>query len=99
MLLLRDRPAVEVSAADIARSSGLTPPGLYLYFESVSDIVIAKLQEVKLIHPRFMDLLQRPWRESTLFEQALDFVHSYVEFWNFHESALRYRNLMSDEGD
>lgn len=99
MLLLRDSPSGDVSASDVARACGLTPPALYLYFSGVPDVVLARLEEIDELPHRHLELLEEPWRKDQMFEQAREFVHAYADYWQTYGTPLRYRNIMSQRGD
>jgi AcrR family transcriptional regulator len=99
MLLLRTTPYIELSAADVARACNLTPPALYLYFKGIPEIVLARLDEIKGLHHRFMDIVERPWPPDTAVSMAEAFMASYVHYWTEFGVALRYRNFMSEQGD
>jgi AcrR family transcriptional regulator len=97
--LMRSKPPHKVSAADIARACGLTPPGLYLYFDGVPEIMLARLEEIAALEQPFVATLARSWNQESLWDNARVFVHTYANFWREHEIALRYRNLRADQGD
>jgi AcrR family transcriptional regulator len=97
--MLRDSPGGDISSADVARAVGLTPPALYLYFEGVQDVVLARLEEIKAEEHPYLDLLDKPWSEDQLTEDALAFLHAYAEYWRANNEVLRYRNMMSERRD
>jgi AcrR family transcriptional regulator len=99
MLLLRTTPYIELAAADVARACDLTPPALYLYFKGIPEIVLARLDEIKGLHHRFMDIVEQPWTAENAVSMAEAFMVSYVNYWTEFGVALRYRNFMSEQGD
>jgi AcrR family transcriptional regulator len=99
MMLLRSTTYNELSAADVARASDLTPPALYLYFKGIPEIVLARLEEIKGLHHRYLDILNKPWEGKDALPMARSFVEAYVDYWTEFGVALRYRNFMSEQGD
>jgi AcrR family transcriptional regulator len=97
--MLRDSPGGDISAADVARAVGLTPPALYLYFEGVPDVVLARLEEIKAETYPYLEMLDRPWSQERLAEDALAFIQAYADYWRYNSEVLRYRNMMSERRD
>lgn len=97
--MLRDSPSGDISAADVARTVGLTPPALYLYFEGVPDVVLARLEEIKTEAYSYIEMLDRPWSQDRLAEDALAFIQAYADYWRSNGEVLRYRNMMSERRD
>jgi AcrR family transcriptional regulator len=97
--LLRDTPGGRVSSADVARAAGLTPPALYLYFEGVPEVMLARLEEIRQAHNDYIDLLDKPWSSDSLLQDATHFLSAYSEYWRTNYTVLHYRNVMSDQGD
>jgi AcrR family transcriptional regulator len=99
MMLLRSTPYNELSAADVARASDLTPPALYLYFKGIPEIVLARLEEIKGLHHRYLDILEQPWEGEDALPMAKAFMMAYVNYWTEFGVPLRYRNFMSEQDD
>lgn len=99
VLLLRNSVAGKISAADVARACGLTPPALYLYFDGVPEIILARLAEIDTLPHSFLDALDNDCTEDQLFEQCRKVMHAYAEYWREFDTPLQYRNMMSEHGD
>ena len=99
MMLLRRTPYIELSAADVARASDLTPPALYLYFKGIPEIVLARLDQIKQLHHRYLYILEQPWESENALPMAKAFMAAYVDYWTEFGVPLRYRNFMSEQGD
>ena len=99
MTLLAKTPYMELSAADVARGCGLTPPALYLYFNGIPEIVLARLAEIKSSEHPYAKHLNQLWEGSDALGMARAFMMAHVTYWRAHGVALRYRNFMSEQGD
>lgn len=97
--LLETVPLRELRVAEIARSAGTSPATFYLYFNDVSDVVLAALAELSQSTPELMRIAQGDWSRDHAFATARVLVAAYIEFWQSHATLFRIRNLTAEEGD
>lgn len=97
--LLGRMPLRELRVTDIARAAATSPATFYLYFEDVTDAVLAVIEELSQSTPRILAIVQEPWEPSRALEHAQILVGAYVEHWDTHRAVYRVRNLAADEGD
>lgn len=96
--LLRTKPLLELSVADIAKEANASPATFYLYFPDVSEAVLALVAELTQSTPQLMFLAAASGR-AVDDEKAQEFVQSYIAYWRSHGPLFRVRNLAADEGD
>jgi AcrR family transcriptional regulator len=97
--LLRSKPLRELSVADIAKRARTSASTFYLYFEDVSDAVLAVIGEVTQSTPRLLALAAGRGDGEGGEDGALAFVQAYIEEWRLHDALFRVRDLAADEGD
>ena len=97
--LLRTTPVRDLRVAEIAKAAHTSTSTFYLYFQDVSEAVLAVASGVSQSTPEFMALLNTPWEPDTAYDRAQNFVESYVDYWRAHTAVFRVRNLAADEGD
>lgn len=97
--LLNATPLRELRVAQIVRLAGTSAATFYVYFNDVSEAVLALIGELSQSPPNMLALIGEPWRGEGALDRAHEFVAAYVEHWQTHAAAFRVRNLASDEGD
>jgi len=97
--LLRRKPLLEISVAEIAAEARTSTSTFYLYFRDVLEAVLAAVDEVTQSPPELTTLLEGPRGEPFALEKAQAFLERYTAHWQEHRALFRVRNLASDEGD
>jgi AcrR family transcriptional regulator len=97
--LLEKRSIMEVTVADIAAAAGTSASAFYVYFDDVTEVVLAVARNIEQITPDIKALLSEAWTPDNSMDKALLLVKAYVAFWQEHHAILRIRNLAADEGD
>lgn len=97
--LLRTRPLLELSVADIAKGAETSPATFYLYFPDVSEAVLAVISEISQSTPHLLALATAAGEGPDGDLKAQEFVHAYIAHWRNHGPLFRVRNLAADEGD
>jgi AcrR family transcriptional regulator len=98
--LLRTRPLLELSVADIAKTAETSPATFYLYFSDVSVAVLGVISQYTQSTPALMSLaasVGRGGEDADL--RAQEFVQAYIAHWRNYGPLFRVRNLAADEGD
>ncbi len=97
--LLNFTPLRDLRAAQIVRVAGTSAATFYVYFNDVSEAVLALLGEYTQSTPKLLALVSKPWVGEGAFDHAHEFAAAYVEHWQQHQAVFRLRNLASDQGD
>ena len=97
--LIRTKPLRELTISDITRLAKTSTSTFYLYFQDVSEAVLALAGAVSQSTPELLGLLLTPWGARTAHQQAQAFADSYIETWIRNRDLFRVRNLAADEGD
>ncbi len=92
--------ADQVSLSAIARRASLGMTSLYLYFNDLTELLLALLEPViDGARLEFSDLLGKQWDDERLGEQCRAFLDAYYRFWAGNSRLLHLRNSMADSGD
>jgi AcrR family transcriptional regulator len=97
--MLRTTPVRDLRVAEIAKAANTSTSTFYLYFQDVSEAVLAVANGVSQSTPEFMAQLDSAWEPERAFMRAQTLVESYVDHWTAHAAVFRVRNLAADEGD
>lgn len=97
--LLRTMSAVSLTAAAIARHAKTSSATFYVYFDDVSDVVLALAAEASDDIDDVMAVLAT-WRGGQATEEgARAFFAVYRAYWDAHRAILGIRNMEADRGD
>jgi AcrR family transcriptional regulator len=98
--LLAGPADVQITLSAVARNAGLGMTSLYLYFNDLTELLLAVLEPVMATtEERYVSLLRDHWPEEELGARALAFVTAYHGFWVQHSRLLHLRNNMADQRD
>jgi len=97
--LLKTTPLRDLRVAHIVRQAETSSATFYVYFNDVSEAVLALIGELTQSPPNLLGLFDARWEPDQAMDRAHEFVASYVDHWEAHASLFRLRNLASDEGD
>ncbi len=97
--LIEKRSIRDLKVTEITAFAGLSNATFYIYFDDVTDVVLALALEVKQITPVIEELLAQPWAPEDALRNARVIVQAYMSFWDQHQAVLRLRNLAAEEGD
>ena len=98
--LIAEDSDVPLSCSAIARRAALSISSLYVYFNDLSQIILALLEPVKASAGEMITTYIRPrWSDETLDEDCRAFVAAYLAFWQRHAPLLHLRNSMADFHD
>ncbi|MGE3690858.1 MAG: TetR/AcrR family transcriptional regulator [Novosphingobium sp.] len=89
-----------ISLSAIARRCSLGMTSLYLYFNDLTELLLALLQPVvDQAGQEFSELLSGSWDDERLAEHCRAFLDAYYQFWSRNAHLLHLRNSMADSGD
>lgn len=97
--LLGAKALRDISVADIAKLAKSSKTNFYLYFADASEAVLAALQQVSERRPVFNAMERCLARAGRCDEMALEFVTTYITWWQSNRAVFRVRNIAADEGD
>ena len=97
--LLQVRGAFGLRVVDITREVGLSPATFYQYFPDVEAAILVLADEASDEAQFLAALLERSWHDADGEAHALEFVRSFVDYWDRHRAVLRVRDLRAEEGD
>ncbi|MBV9842357.1 MAG: TetR/AcrR family transcriptional regulator [Sphingomonadaceae bacterium] len=97
--LLQTMSAVSLTATAIARKASTSSATFYVYFDDVSDVVLALAREASedlgAVHA-----VLAAWRAGKDTQVgARDFFEIYRAYWDRHRAILGIRNMEADRGD
>lgn len=98
--IVAEGTADQVSLSAIARRSGLGMTSLYLYFNDLTELLLALLDPViDGARQEFSVLLGQHWDDERLAQRCREFLDAYYRFWAGNSRLLHLRNSMADSGD
>jgi AcrR family transcriptional regulator len=97
--LLAAETYLDLKVASIAKAAGVSNATFYLYFQDVSEVILAAIRQIPISTPEFMAFWGDDADESTVEERAHLFVRRYIALWHDNRALFRVRNLAADEGD
>lgn len=97
--LLESHGLRDLTVAEVARTAETSAATFYVYFEGVTEVVLAALEHADLNQPELMALLDEDLCGERGLKLTRDFVVLYCEIWASHRTVFRVRNLAAEEGD
>lgn len=97
--LLEETRGVAPTSASVARASGTSPAGFYIYFSDVGEALVALLETRGQSLEVVVEHLSEPWPHSEIFDRASRFVNEFMGYWHSNAALLRARNRLADQGD
>lgn len=97
--LLKTTSLRDLAVTQIVRGAQTSVATFYVYFNDVSEAVLALISEHTQSPPSLLALFADPWPDDEAYDRANEFVAAYIENWRSKASLFRVRNLASDEGD
>ncbi len=98
--IVAEGTADQVSLSAIARRASLGMTSLYLYFNDLTELLLALLDPVvDGAREEFADLLGKHWEDDRLGEHCREFLEAFYRFWAGNSRLLHLRNSMADAGD
>jgi AcrR family transcriptional regulator len=97
--LLATRVLRDLTVAEVARVAAISPPSFYVYFDSVSAVVLAALAQVSVSTPDMLADLNSYWSVAETDARTLGFVIAYARHWDQHRPIFTIRNLAAATGD
>src|SRR5690606_24004412 len=83
----------------IVKAAKTSSATFYLYFQDVSEVVLALIGEFNQAPPELFATLAKSWTGARGRKLAEEFVEIYIETWRARSALLRVRNMACDEGD
>jgi AcrR family transcriptional regulator len=98
--LLAGPPDTPITLSAVAREASLGMTSLYLYFNDLTELLIAQLSAtMALAEEAYTGHLRGHWPDDTLGQHCLRFVEAYHAFWVRHSRILHLRNSYADGSD
>jgi AcrR family transcriptional regulator len=89
-----------ISLSAVAREASLGMTTLYLYFNDLTELLLAVLEPIiASAEDSYLAHLRTPWPDDSLGEHCLNFVEAYHEYWVRHSRILHLRNSFADNND
>lgn len=93
-------PDAQLTLSAVARQAGLGMTSLYLYFNDLTELLLAALEPVMATaEGAYVAQLRDHWADDQIGERAFAFVGAYHAFWVKHSRLLHLRNSMADRQD
>ncbi|MEN2788462.1 TetR/AcrR family transcriptional regulator [Sphingomonas oligophenolica] len=90
----------QISLSAVARKASLGMTSLYLYFNDLTELLVAALEPVMATaEDSYVSLMRSHWPDAELRTRAREFVGAYHAFWVRHSRLLHLRNNMADRRD
>lgn len=98
--LVADPTAGPVSLSAVARRVSLGMTSLYLYFNDLTELLLAVLEPAMAeAEEAFVWRLRERWPDRELADHCRTFIDDYFAFWERHSRILHLRNSMADQHD
>jgi len=98
--LLAGPPDTAISLSAVAREASLAMTTLYIYFNDLTELLLAVLDPVLAqAEDAYIAHLRTPWPDDGLGQHCVSFVEAYREFWVRHSRILHLRNSLADSMD
>jgi len=97
--LFRERSALDLSVAEIARRAGTSAATFYQYFADVEEAALHLARQAAEEMPAVLDLIDGPWEGEQGLVTAQKIVEAFMHHWEAHHAVLLIRNLAADHGD
>ena len=97
--LLRERSALDLSVAEIARKAETSTATFYQYFKDVEEAALFLAKQAAEEMPAVLELIDGPWGAESGLETARKIVEAFMSHWEAHHAVLLIRNLAADHGD
>lgn len=97
--LLAHRGLRDLKVADIAKEARTSPATFYLYFNDVTEAVLAAVGELSPATPAILALIDVDWGRGDPLPRAREVAAAYAAYWADHAALFHVRNLAADEGD
>lgn len=92
--------AEPVTLSAVARRASLGMTSLYLYFNDLTELLLALLEPVRAeAEAEYVHLLRNRWPDDELAESCRKFVAAHHAYWARHSGLLHLRNSMADAHD
>lgn len=89
-----------ITLSAVAREASLGMTTLYLYFNDLTELLLAALEPIMAsAQESYVGHLRSRWPDETLSEHCLTFVEAYHAFWVRHSRILHLRNSYADSND
>jgi AcrR family transcriptional regulator len=86
-----------ISLSAVARKASLGMTSLYLYFNDLTELLLAVLDPVMATaEDAYVSILRPRWSDEELGNRTYAFVSAYHAFWVKHSQLLHLRNSMAD---
>lgn len=98
--LLDGPPDTPISLSAVARKASLGMTSLYLYFNDLTELLLAVLEPVMATaEETYLSTLRQYWADEEVGARALQLVVGYHDFWVENARILHLRNSMADQQD
>ena len=98
--LLAGPPETAISLSAVAREASLGMTTLYLYFNDLTELLLAVLDPIMAsAEESYVGHLRTRWPDDRLGEHCLKFVEAYHDFWVRYSRILHLRNSFADNND
>ena len=98
--LLAGPPDTPITLSAVAREASLGMTSLYLYFNDLTELLLAQLSATTTAaEEAYTSHLRGHWPDDTLGQHCLRFVEAYHAFWVRHSRILHLRNSYADGSD
>jgi AcrR family transcriptional regulator len=89
-----------ISLSAVAREASLAMTTLYLYFNDLTELLLAVLEPIiDSAEDSYLGHLRTAWPDDSLGEHCLNFIEAYHAFWDRHSRILHLRNSFADNND
>ena len=98
--LVSQHSETPISLSAVARQADLGMTSLYLYFNDLTEVLLAVLEPVmETAEADYIGLLRTRWPDETLAEHCRAYIEALHAFWLKHSRLLHLRNSMADRHD
>ena len=88
-----------ITLSAVARRALLGMTSLYLYFNDLSELLLAVLEPVEAAAEAHLGLIRPYWSDDRLSEQCRAFAAAYYAYWQDNSRILHLRNSLAEQND
>lgn len=83
----------------VAQKSGLGLTSLYVYFNDLTEVLLAVLEPVKQAEDTYLTFIRNYWPDKALAAHCRAFAEAYYGFWQQYSRILHLRSSLADQND
>lgn len=97
--LVAQGAGANLTLSAVAQKAGLGMTSLYLYFNDLTELLMAVLDPVDAAAETYLALIRSRWPDDELAAHCRKFADAYYAYWQEHSRILHLRNSLADRDE